>query len=84
MRVLWLTFLILIVDQITKVWVKLTFQQGESIPVIGEWFRFTFTENPGMAFGLTLGSKLFLTLFSVVATVLIIVYLYVVRKGPLA
>ncbi|NNF58216.1 MAG: peptidase A8 [Rhodothermaceae bacterium] len=82
MRVLWVTLLILAADQITKVWVKLTMLPQESIPVLGNFFRLTFTENPGMAFGLSLGSKLFLTLFSLVATVLIGVYLWHVRKGP--
>jgi signal peptidase II len=81
MRVLWVSLAILVADQITKVWVKTSMFYGESIPVIGRLFRLTFTENPGMAFGLTLGSKLFLTLFSLVATVLIGWYLWIVRKG---
>ncbi len=34
---------------------------------ITSWFRIAFIENEGMAFGLTLGSKLFLTLFRIVA-----------------
>lgn len=82
MRVLWLTLAIIIADQITKVWVKLNMLPHESIQVIGDLFKFTFTENPGMAFGLSLGSKLFLTLFSIVATGLIAFYLWHVRKGP--
>ncbi len=82
MRVLWLTLAIIIADQITKVWVKLNMLPHESIQVIGDLFKFTFTENPGMAFGLSLGSKLFLTLFSIVATGLIGFYLWHVRKGP--
>ena len=81
MRVLWVSLVILVLDQITKVWVKTSMYYGETIPVIGRLFRLTFTENPGMAFGLTLGSKLFLTLFSLVATVLIGFYLWVVRRG---
>lgn len=83
MRVLWVTLAILLADQATKVLVRLTMYPGESIPVIGQFFRFTFTENPGMAFGLELGSKLFLTLFSVVATFLIVFYLWHVRRAPL-
>ena len=82
MRVLWASFLIVVVDQITKLVVKTQMEIGESIPVVGRLFRFTFTENPGMAFGLTVGSKLFLTVFSVVATVLIYLYLRHVRWGP--
>lgn len=82
MRVLWLTLIIVSVDQLTKVWVKLTMLPHESIRIVGDLFKFTFTENPGMAFGLSLGSKLFLTLFSIVATGLIAAYLWHVRKGP--
>ena len=83
MRVLWATFALVVVDQITKLVVKYNMEIGESIPVVGRLFRFTFTENPGMAFGLTVGSKLFLTLFSIVATVLIFVYLRRVAWAPL-
>lgn len=82
MRVLWATALVLLVDQVTKVLVKLTMYSGESIPVVGRLFRITFTENPGMAFGLTLGSKAFLSLFSVVATVAILLYLRHLREAP--
>ena len=82
MRVLWVTFALVIADQITKLVVKTEMTLGQSIPIVGDLFRFTFTENPGMAFGLTVGSKLFLTLFSVVATVLIFVYLRHVRWAP--
>ncbi|MCH8031047.1 MAG: signal peptidase II [Bacteroidetes bacterium] len=82
MRVLWLTLFIVAADQIAKVWVKLTMLPHESIRIVGDLFKITFTENPGMAFGLSLGSKLFLTLFSIVATGLIAFYLWHVRKGP--
>ena len=83
MRVLWVTFAIVIADQFTKLIVKYNMALGDSIPVVGRLFRFTFTENPGMAFGLTIGSKLFLTLFSIAATVLIFVYLWRVAWAPL-
>jgi signal peptidase II len=82
MRVLWVTFFLVLADQITKLVVKLNMELGESIPVVGSLFRFTFTENPGMAFGLTVGSKLFLTLFSIAATILILAYLWRVRWAP--
>lgn len=82
MRVLWLSLFIVTADQLTKVWVKLNMLPHESIRIVGDVFKFTFTENPGMAFGLSLGSKLFLTLFSIVATGLIGLYLWKVRSGP--
>ena len=82
MRVLWVTFFLVVADQVTKLVVKSQMALGESIPVVGRLFRFTFTENPGMAFGLTVGSKLFLTLFSIAATVLIFAYLRRVLWAP--
>ena len=83
MRVLWATFLIVVVDQVSKLVVHANMTYGDSIPIVGELFRFTYTQNPGMAFGLTVGSKLFLTLFSILATVLIFLYLRHVRWAPL-
>jgi signal peptidase II len=55
---------------------------GQSINVIGDIFKFTFVENPGMAFGINVGgiSKLFLSLFSLFASVAIVVYIYKMRN----
>ncbi|MEO0557714.1 MAG: signal peptidase II [Bacteroidota bacterium] len=84
MRVLWLSLAIILADQVTKMLAKFQLEPlGRSVQVIGDLFKFTYTENPGMAFGLEIGSKLFLTLFSIVATILILVYLWHVRKAPL-
>lgn len=87
MRTLWPAVFIVLADQITKLWVKATMFPRESIPVLGDWFRITYTENPGMAFGLQFGGgdagKLFLTVFSVVATIAILIYLVRVHWAPL-
>lgn len=59
---------------------------GESISVIGDFFRITFTENPGMAFGFDPGSdfKLFISVFSLVASVGLLIYLFTIRKKSLS
>ena len=44
---------------------------GESI-FITDWFQIYFIENNGMAFGMEMGSKLFLTLFRIVAVACLI------------
>lgn len=50
------TFIILLIDQISKIYIKTHFELGESIPVLGQdWFRMTFVENPGMAYGFHFG-----------------------------
>jgi len=57
---------VVIIDQALKIWVKTSFYLGESLEITS-WFKLCFIENNGMAFGMELGSKLFLTLFRVVA-----------------
>ena len=97
MKVLYLSLVVLIADQLSKLYVKgitLPFenlkiggmQLGESISVIGDFFRITFTENPGMAFGYNPGSdfKLWITIFSVVASIGLLIYLYSSRKKSLS
>lgn len=58
--------LLLLIDQAIKVTVKLNMNIGEEI-VVFDWFRISFIENRGMAFGMEIGSKLFLSLFRIVA-----------------
>jgi signal peptidase II len=82
MRVLWFAFAILALDQVSKTLVHLFMVPGQSISVIGEVLKFTYTTNPGMAFGLQVGPKLFLTVFSIAATIGLIWYLWMVRRGP--
>ena len=57
-----------------KIWVKTSMYMHESIR-IADWFYIYFTENNGMAFGMELFGKLFLTSFRVVAVCLIAWYL---------
>ena len=62
---------VLVIDQIIKVSVKTGMYLGERIEITS-WFSLVFVENNGMAFGWELwGGKLFLTLFRVVAVILI-------------
>jgi len=71
--------LILISDQILKIWIKTSLPLGGEIPVLGNWFSLHFVENNGMAFGLELEGKtgkLLLTLFRMIAVVGIGYYLY--------
>jgi len=65
-------FLILLFDQILKIWVKTHMTLNQEIPVIGHWFNLLFVENNGMAFGMLGGGgwlKLALSLFRIVAIV---------------
>ena len=73
--------LVLIVDQVVKIWVKTHMYIGEAIRVT-DWFYIAFIENNGMAFGMEIGSKLFLTLFRIVAVVVLVWVLYRVKSKP--
>ncbi len=64
-----LIFIILVIDQFSKVYVKTNFLYEEEVEVFS-WFRIHFIENEGMAWGTTLpgdNGKLFLTLFRILA-----------------
>lgn len=62
--------IILVADQALKIWVKTSMFYHEERFILGNWFRFYFIENEGMAYGWKFGGewgKLLLTLFRLVA-----------------
>lgn len=66
-----LVLVLLVIDQVSKIYIKTHFIIGERILVMGQnWFQIFFIENEGMAWGVELPGdygKLFLTLFRIVA-----------------
>lgn len=77
-------FLILFLDQVFKIYIKLTMTLGEEIQVFGDWFKLYFTENYGMAFGMEFGGewgKLSLSIFRILAIIAIGVYLYMLTRN---
>ena len=70
--------LILLIDQISKIYIKTNFLYGEEV-VVFDWFRIHFIENNGMAWGAEFGGKagkLFLTIFRLFAITGIGYWLY--------
>lgn len=64
-----LIFIILLVDQVSKIYIKTHFILGEEVSVLG-WFKILFIENEGMAWGTEIPGaygKLFLTIFRLIA-----------------
>lgn len=64
-------FLVLLIDQVSKFYIKTNFALGDEIRVF-DWFRILFVENEGMAWGAKIPGeygKLFLTLFRLLAIV---------------
>ncbi len=94
-RVLFVTLGIVFADQVTKLIVKglsIPFlgihwegmRYGSSIPVLGDLLRWTYIENAGMAFGIDPGGgKLFFSIFSIIAGIAILIYLYKARNESL-
>jgi len=73
-----LSIILLVADQITKIIVKTHMTVDQHISVFGKWFYIRFIENPGAAYGFELGGdygKLILSLFRIVAVVVIALYL---------
>ena len=61
--------ILVVLDQIIKVLVKTNMDLGETIDVIGDWFKLHFVLNKGMAFGMAFGGlwgKVFLSVFRVI------------------
>jgi signal peptidase II len=75
--------LILISDQVLKVWIKTNLSLGDEIVVFKNWFILHFVENNGMAFGFEFAGeygKVFLSLFRILAVIAIGWYLFKLAK----
>jgi signal peptidase II len=96
LRVLFVSLSVVIIDQISKLAVKgfsfpslkINYEgmyEGQRIHVLGNFFRITFIENPGMAFGFNPGInfKLWISIFSIIASIGLIAYIYRVRNQSL-
>ena len=91
MKVLYVTLSVVVADQLTKLLVRGLHIPGLGIniigmplysskPIIGNFLRFTYIENPGMAFGIDFGWRSFFAIFSIIASLAIFLYLYKVRQ----
>lgn len=72
-------FLVLIADQVLKIWVKTHMSLYEMIEITS-WFKIYFVENNGMAFGIEVLGKLFLSLFRIIAVCCIGYYIFQLVK----
>jgi signal peptidase II len=67
--------LVVILDQLTKYIVKSSMFLYQSENVIGDFFKLTYIENPGMAFGIQFESKVLFTVLSILAAIVVFIYL---------
>jgi signal peptidase II len=73
------TLFVLIVDQLTKLVVRLNFLPNQSIPVIPGIFHFTYVQNPGAAFGILPYQTTFFILVTLIIIGIVIYYSYKLR-----
>lgn len=87
---MYLSAIIIVLDQVTKLLVKgfsvpilqihhAGMGLGSSVPLLGNVLRLTYIENPGMAFGLQIGSQFVLAILSLAASIGVLYYLLKVR-----
>lgn len=73
-----LSFILLVIDQVVKIYIKTNMSINEAIPIFGNWFYIRFIENEGAAYGMSLGGeygKLALSLFRIVAVGFLMYYI---------
>lgn len=79
----WIAFVVILavilIDQTIKIWVKTHFYIGEDYRIT-DWFQLVFVQNNGMAFGMEMGPKLFLTLFRIIAVIALFWIIVKIRK----
>lgn len=79
-KIILIILLILLIDQLVKVWIKTSMHPHETSPIIDGFFQLYYIENRGMAFGTTLGAgagpKYALSIFRLIAIIAIGYYLY--------
>jgi signal peptidase II len=74
---------IVIIDQITKYLVKISMKLYDSYDLVGNFFKLTYIENPGMAFGIQFENKFLFTTLSILAVFVVVYYLIQSLKGHL-
>lgn len=84
MKVFLISIIVVVLDQVTKLAVRYSFEYGVPHNIIGNWVRLTYIENPGMAFGIQVGGQPFFTVFAVIATVIIFVYILKARDEKMS
>jgi signal peptidase II len=71
--------LIIAADQLSKWWIQSNFYPGQSVPETG-FFRLTYAQNTGAAFSIFWGNTDILAIFSLIGTILILVYNFVIYR----
>ena len=67
------TIMVVLADQLSKIWIKNNFSIWESREILGSFVKFSHVKNPGIAFGISVGEwGILITFLSFIATLFII------------
>ena len=84
MSVLVISFLLIVIDQVSKYLVRSSMDMYDTITVISNFFHLTYISNDGMAFGINFPGGIYVfTAASFILTIILIGYLWYERKGHL-
>src|SRR6266850_2967270 len=70
-------------DQFTKYWVSVKLREGDEIDVIRGFFKLSYTENPGIAFGMLNNGNVKWLLVAISVTAIMVV-IYYMRRTPIS
>ena len=74
MVVLLIGLIVILLDQLTKQWVRTSFSYSDSQPVIDGFFNLVYVRNDGAAWNILSGHSLFLILISLAVLLFLVVY----------
>jgi len=80
-RSLLLIGIILVLDQVFKVYIKTNYSLGQELPILGQYFKLHFIENNGMAFGMQFGGATGKIILSVIRIIAVGVIGYILHKA---
>lgn len=73
-------FSVIFLDQATKYIARFLLAPAHSVSILGKFFRLTYVENPGIAFGVQINNKVLFTLLSIIAVMVIFYYLLKLKE----
>ena len=73
--------LVVILDQLTKFFIKQNFQLNQSIPIINKMLHLTYITNAGSAFGLFRGLNWFFIIFSIIVIIAIFYFINQIKNN---
>ncbi|MEW6051896.1 MAG: signal peptidase II [Candidatus Zixiibacteriota bacterium] len=78
-----IVFLVVLLDQLTKLWAVSALTGQPSQPFLGRFFMFTLIYNEGGAMGTSFGSSTFYLIVSLVVTPILTYFIYTHREQPI-